>query len=268
MAEATENKAIPAHQAEELKDICLFLSEYAAWLLGCGATCIRIEKNVRRMCKPLGVNAEINIMPTHVHLSVWNSDYTTTFNNIQKLKKTGISFNINTQLSKLSWEVADGKLNFKEAQDAFEQIKQTRPSNKWWVLVMASFANASFCRLFGGDPTSMLIVFLATLAGYRLKQIMLEDKADVRLVFFCCAFVSSIIGTAGHLFGLGSTPEIALGTSVLYLIPGIPYINSVSDMLDGHYLCSINRFMDAAVLTTCLSAGLCGGLLMMDMNWF
>ena len=220
------------------------------------------------MCDPLGVTAEINIMPTHIHLSVWNKNLTDSYSNIRKLQKTGISFNINTLLSKLSWEVADGKLNFNEACDAFAQIKHTGPSNKWWVLTMASFANASFCRLFGGDFTSMLIVFLATLAGYRLKQLMLEDKNDVRLVFFCCAFVSSIIGAAGHLFGIGSTPEIALGTSVLYLIPGIPYINSVSDMLDGHYLCAINRFVDAAVLTTCLSAGLCGGLFMMDMNWF
>ena len=268
MRTETENVTTTTPQAAELKDICLFLSEYAAWLLGCGATCIRIEKNVRRMADPLGVTVEINIMPTHIHLSVWNKEITQSYSNIHKLKKTGISFNINTLLSKLSWEVADKKLNFEEARHAFDEIKLTRPSNKWWVLVMASFANASFCRLFGGDAISMLIVFLATIAGYRLKQIMLEDKADVRLVFFCCAFVSSIIGSAGHLFGFGATPEIALGTSVLYLIPGIPYINSVSDMLDGHYLCAINRFVDAAVLTTCLSAGLCGGLFLMDMNWF
>ena len=31
------------------KQICMFLSDYAAWLLGCGATCIRLEKNVNRI---------------------------------------------------------------------------------------------------------------------------------------------------------------------------------------------------------------------------
>ena len=263
-----ENYTSALPQEASLKDLCLFLSDYAAWLLGCGATCIRIEKNVHRMCAPLGVRAEINIMPTHIHLSVWNNDLTDSYSNIRKIRKTGISFNINTQLSKLSWEIADGKIKYAEAVKKFIEITKTRPANKWWVLIMASFANASFCRLFGGDLISMLIVFMATICGYRLKQIMLEEKADVRLVFFCCGFISSIIGSAGHLFGWGATPEIALGTSVLYLIPGIPYINSVSDMLDGHYLCAINRFIDAAVLTTCLSAGLCGGLLMMDLNWF
>lgn len=268
MTQSTECTVTPKEPVAPLKEICLFLSNYAAWLLGCGATCIRIEKNVRRMSEAFGVTADINIMPSHIHLSVWNSDQSDSYNNIRKIQKTGISFNLNTQLSKLSWAVADGKLTFNEANDAFQQIQLTRPANKWLVLVLASLANASFCRLFGGDPTSMLIVLVATLAGYRLKQIMLEDKADVRLVFFCSAFVSSVIAAGGHLFNWGNTPEIALGTSVLYLIPGIPYINAVSDLLDGHYLCSFNRLIDATVLTTCLSAGLCGGLFLMDLNWF
>ena len=96
---------------------------------------------------------------------------------------------------------------------------------------------------------------------------MLEDGMDTRFVFFCCAFFSSVIGAAGYVFHWSGTPEIALGTSVLYLIPGIPYINSVSDLLDGHYISSFSRFMNALVLTACLSAGLCGGLLLMNINW-
>ena len=250
------------------KETGAFLAEYAAWLLGCGATCIRIEKNVNRMSKAFGMKSEISIMPSHIILTVWNDERTESYTAMHRIHRCGISFHINTLLSKLSWEVADMKLDFSEAVRSFQEIIKTRPENKWLVLLLASLANASFCRLFGGDLVSMLIVFLATLAGYRLKQIMLEDKSDIRLVFFCCAFVSSVISAGGQIFGWGSTPDIALGTSVLYLIPGIPYINSVSDMLDGHYLCSFSRFIDAVVLTTCLSFGLCGGLLLMDQNWF
>ena len=135
------------------------------------------------------------------------------------------------------------------------------------VWILASLANMAFCRLFGGDFIAMAIVLIGTLAGYKLKQMMLEDGQDVRFVFFCCAFFSSVIGAAGYVFDLSETPEIALGTSVLYLIPGIPYINSVSALLDGHYISSFSRFMNAMVLTACLSAGLCGGLLLMNIKW-
>lgn len=251
-----------------VKEACIFLSEYAAWLLGCGATCIRIEKNVKRMVQAWNLTSEMVILPAHIQMVVWNESHTHSYSNIEKVRHTGISFDINTRLSRLSWRIADGKTSFNEGKELFSKIVTTRPANKWMVLLLASLANASFCRLFGGDFISMLIVFTATLAGYRLKQIMLEDKMDIRLTFFCCAFFSSVIGAAGYVFSIGTTPELALGTSVLYLIPGIPYINSVSDLLDGHYVSSYSRFMNAAVLTASLSAGLCGGMLLMNIKWF
>lgn len=250
------------------KEICNFLANYAAWMLGCGATCIRIEKNVERMSQAFGLHCEINIMPSHILLSMWNEQHSESYTTICKIHRCGISFNINTLLSRLSWEVADKKLDYQGAVSSFRQIITAKPENKYLVLVLASLANGSFCRLFGGDFISVGIVFMATLLGYGLKLILLDYKTHIRLVFLCCAFVSSVISAAGKLFGLGDTPEIALGTSVLYLIPGIPYINSLSDLLDGHYLCSFSRFMDAMVLTTCLSLGLCGGLFLMKQDWF
>lgn len=243
-----------------------FLSEYATWLWGCGSTCIRLEKNVRRMAQALGVEMDLSIMPTHIYATVWSHDRSDSYTVVRRTHKSAISFDVNTQLSKLSWNLADGQCNFEQARRMFEHIKLTPPANPWLVLLLASVANASFCRLFGGDAVAMLLVFVATLCGLRVKQMMLANKADVRFVFACSSFFSSVISASGHLFSLGTTPEIALASSVLYLIPGIPYINSVSDMLDGHYLCAFSRLMDGIVLTACLSLGLCCGLVVMSLK--
>lgn len=251
-----------------VKEACVFLSEYAASLLGCGATCIRIEKNVRRMAETIGVDYSMMIMPTAVQMTVWDKEHMHSYSNIQKIRKAGTSFSINTAMSRLSWELHDGKVDFQEAHKRMEEILDTPAENRWLVLLLASLANASFCRLFGGDFISMGIVFIATLAGFRLRQIMLEDRIDIRIVFICASFVSSVIASAGYVFNIGTTPEIALGTSVLYLVPGVPYLNSMSDLLDGHYISFLNRFLDAMVLTACLSAGLCGGFLVMNLKWF
>lgn len=55
---------------------------------------------------------------------------------------------------------------------------------------------------------------------------------------------------------------------MLYLIPGVPYINSVSDLLACHYLCAFSRFVDALVLTACLSVGLCAGMYLLGLRMF
>ena len=251
-----------------MRGIASFLAEYAALLLGCGSTCIRIEKNTKRIAEAFGVNLDIFIMPAHVSVSVWSSDRKGAVMAQRKTASCGISFDLNTRLSQLSWEIADYNLDLPTAVAHFESIKATKPTGKWEVLILTSLANSAFCRLFGGDWFAMLIVLVSTLAGYRLKQILLEDGCDIRLTFLCASFFSASISAGGHIFNIGTTPELAIGTSVLYLIPGVPYINSVSDMIYRHYLCAFSRFLDAAVLTACLSAGLCVGMLILGLRWF
>ena len=243
-----------------------FLADYTAWLWGSGSTCIRIEKNVGRMATALGVTAQITLLPRHIELAIGAEGNPCRAVIVRKTASCGISFDLNARLSRLSWELADGKVDFNTARARFNRIKTTSPTNRWEVLMLASLANAAFCRLFGGDAAAMWVVFFATMAGFLLKQLMLAAHRDVRLTVFCCAFVSATICVGARLFGWSSTPDIAIATSILYLIPGVPYLNSASDLIDRHYLCAVGRFADACVLTVCLSAGLAAALLLLGVN--
>ena len=244
-----------------------FLAEYAALLLCSGATCARIEKNVGRMAATWGLQSGITILPHHVTLSIRaDKEHGGTF--VGETGPASISFNKITRLSQLSWEVADHKLDLDETERKYRCICKTSPADRWWVLFAVSCANAAFCRLFSGDMVATAIVALSTLCGYYLKQELLARKIDVRLVFMLCAFISSVLACADFLFSLGQTPQIAVGTSVLYLVPGIPFLNSFSDMLDHHYICFFGRLMDAIVLTASLSIGLCAGMWLMQIGMF
>lgn len=250
------------------RELCLFLAEYAGRLLGCGATCIRIEKNVARMAHAFGREVELTITPRHVHVSLVTPGHEELYTTIASARPSPVSFNVISDLSRLSWQVADGNATFAEACASLTREESSRKHDALWVLVLVSLANASFCRLFGGDVMAMLVVCVATMAGYRLKQLLLGVRVDGRVVMMACAFVSSVLGATDGLFGLGSTPAVSIGTSILYLVPGVPYLNSFSDMLYRYYICALSRLMDALVLTACLTAGLCAGLLLMDEGMF
>ena len=83
----------------------IFLAEYASLLWGSGATCTRIEKNIGRMAHALNLDADIEIMPGHVQVVLPDGSVI-----VRKTRKCGISFDINAKLSRLSWELADGKI--------------------------------------------------------------------------------------------------------------------------------------------------------------
>lgn len=249
-----------------LEELASFLASYASWMIGCGATCIRTERNTQRMSEDLGVDFDITILPSHIHVSVTNRETSESYVVLRPIVKCGTNFNICSQLSKLSWEVADQAIDFDTAVEHFGRIIKSPPTSKYEVLILTSLANASFCRLFGGDVLAMVIVFASTLIGCLVKQIMLADKYDVRLTFLCCSFFSAVLSAVGLVFDISCCREVALATSVLFLIPGVPYINAVSDMIYKHYLMAFYRFVDAAVLTICLSVGLCAGHFILDIE--
>ncbi len=243
-----------------------FLAEYAAWLWGCGATCTRLERNVARMARAMGVSADMVVLPSHVQLAVAPAAGGAAEVVVRPMECCGIRFDLNAALSRLSWALADGRITPAEAREQFDNIVKAPPTPAVEVLLMASVANAAFCRLFGGDLAAMVTVFFATLVGLRLKQLLVGEGRDARVAFLCAAFASATISAGASIFGWGNTPEIALGTSVLYLIPGVPYINSVSDLMGRHYLCAFSRFMDACVLTACLTAGLTAGMFILGIH--
>ena len=261
--EATNRKCtIPA------TEMCAFLAKYSSALFSSGSTCIRLEKNVSRIAEAYSMTVEITILPRHIHLTVRDVDFHDVVTAITSIGEGPISFDLNTHLSQLSWQIADGKISFEEACCVFERLERRPYKNRFYLPLIVACANASFCRLFDGDLVAMAVVFVATFAGYILKLFFADKKVDFRLIVFLCAFVSAVLASGDYLFGLSGRPEVAVGTSVLYLVPGIPFINSFSDMLDRHYICAFGRLMNALVLTFCLSAGLGMALLLMGIKIF
>lgn len=74
------------------------------------------------------------------------------------------------------------------------------------------------------------------------------------VIFIASAFAASMYASVAMIFD--TTSEIAIATSVLYLIPGVPLINGVIDIVEGHVLNGIARLTSALMLIVCIAVGL------------
>jgi uncharacterized membrane protein YjjP (DUF1212 family) len=189
-------------------------------------------------------------------MTLRDADNSHSYSTVNKIKPLGLNFAINSKLSTLSWEAYDEHIPLEELKARYHEIINKPRESKWLVLFLVACANASFCRLFQGDPTSMGIVFVATLVGFFIRQLLMERHWNHLAIFIISSFIASLIGSTGYLFHWGSTPDMALGTSVLYLIPGVPLINSIMDVIDGHVLAGTSRLINACLLIICIAIGL------------
>ena len=132
-------------------DASRFLATYSAYLWGYGATCIRITKNVNRMADYLGYRVDITILPKHVAVALTDITTGEYAHYTCAIKILPVSYLANTRMSKLSWDVAEGKVSVSDAEILLCKISRTPNMSVWAVMCLVVFANAAFCRLFDGD---------------------------------------------------------------------------------------------------------------------
>ena len=250
----------------KLKETAIFLAEYAATMMAVGAQTSRIQLNTVRMARSFGYHINLLVFPKTLSITLLDVEHNHSYTYIKKTPSMGINFKANMKLSALSWKAFDHKLPLNELWRIFKLIVKEKRESPWLVLVLVSFANACFCRLFDGNLTSMIIVWIATFVGFFIRQQLTKRGLNHLAVFVICAFVSTMIGITDFLYFHGGTEDITLGTSMLYLVPGVPLINGVMDIIDGHALDGIARLTNACLMIICIALGLSATVIMFGID--
>ncbi|MGL5787718.1 MAG: threonine/serine ThrE exporter family protein [Bacteroidales bacterium] len=242
-------------EQKKIYEVSDLLLDYAISLMGAGSHTARVVRNLVRVADSLGYDIDLTMFQKNVTMMVKDRETLETVTAVRRIKPMALNFNIISQLSSLSWTAYDEHLNLYDIQKKYHEIMHSARLSRWTVLFLVACANASFCRLFGGDAIAMGLVFIATLIGFFVRQEMMNRHLNHFVVFITSAFVASITAGMGVVYQLGSTADVALATSVLFLIPGVPLINSIMDILEGYVLAGMSRMINATILIICISIG-------------
>lgn len=244
----------------ELTQIADFVAEYATYLLGSGVHTSRVIRNSQRIGKSQGIDIQLSAFQKSIVMTAHDDSTGENITRVVGIPALPISFERNSDLSALSWEAVDKQLTLDDVRSRYERLIAKPSIDPIFVLLTVGLANASFCRLFGGDWTAMSIVFTSTLVGFAAKQRMQAHKVNHFIIFILSAFIASLCASAALSFDC--TAHICLATSPLFLVPGVPLINGIIDILDGHVLIGFSRLVNAMSLIVCIAVGLSMTLIM------
>ena len=239
---------------QELTEILDFIADYATYLLASGVHTSRVIRNSQRIGQSQGVDIQLSSFQKSTILTVRDDATGEAVTRVVKIPALPISFERNSDLSALSWDACDLSLPLAEIRRRYDEIVARPRLDPIFTLILVGLANASFCRLFGGEWCAVGIVFTATLLGFYLKQRMQAKGFNHYVIFIASAFAASMYASVAMIFD--TTSEVAIATSVLYLIPGVPLINGVIDIVEGHVLNGIARLTSALMLIVCIAVGL------------
>ena len=173
---------------ESLLSIGKFIAEYSAHLMGAGVHTSRVVRNTKRIGEAFGLDVKLSVFHKNIILTIIDKETNEACNEVIDIPAHPISFEHNSELSALSWEAVDNHLSLEELKDKYKKIISAPRIHPLFVLLLVGFANASFCKLFGGDLISMGIVFSATITGFYLKQQMQTKKDQSLCCIYCFGF--------------------------------------------------------------------------------
>ena len=246
-------------QKPDIQAVSDFLTDYILVMLSSGTYTARVAKCVDRIAQSYGYEIHINFFLHHFSANIVDKeDKAINRTYIIPNKHAHLNFKLILDLSALSWAIYDKKCSLSTAWRLFRHIKGQKKYPQILNLLIVPLGNAAFCRLFGGDWGGFVLVLLATFVGLVLRHIFSRIKIDLRIQYALCAFVSSHIVFLGMEAGFSLESDIALGSSILYLIPGVFFINAIIDILKDYILMGLSRIINVAILVGCIAVGVYG----------
>ncbi|MGN0835041.1 MAG: threonine/serine exporter ThrE family protein [Candidatus Spyradosoma sp.] len=246
-----------------LREISELLLDFAGTLMCCGAQTSRVLRNVNRLAETFGCEAHLLALPRTMTLTLSRADAPEdSMTVVRKVRPGALDFRTLSELRVLTWEAAKNGFSPALCRERYEEIlRGAKPFRGWRLWSVVACGNAAFCYLLGGHALpaggvrSSLVVFVATFLGFCVRERLSALGLNHLIVFLLSAFVASFTaGTLAHEMSFHT--DLAVSTSVLFLVPGVPLLNSVIDLIDGHALAGLSRLVNATLLLLSMTLGL------------
>jgi uncharacterized membrane protein YjjP (DUF1212 family) len=232
------------------------LLEIGTLLMSSGATTGRIRITIDRISGSFGYHSELLITNRALMLTISDENNDHFFNSLKRTSPHGVNFKIVSGISRMSWRVVDEKWTVDQINRELDRLTSLPQYPRVLLLTLVGLAGASFCRLFGGNIIEMLVSFVATFAGLFVRQETNRLNFNPFLCVYFASLIASLISGFSMVMGIGDTTEHAFAASVLFLIPGVPLINSFSDLIDSNILNGIVRGIYGLMIAFSIALGL------------
>ena len=237
---------------EEVLDLALMAGHI---LLENGAEIYRVEETIDRICGYYGVNSENAFVLSNGIFLTAGSARESFFAKVQHIPVSGTHLNKVAAVNQLSREIVEGRHTIQDAYRILEEIR-TMPGKKRWMQTLASgVGSAAFCIFFGGTFGDSLAAFAAGICLYlyvlwlsvpHLSKIVGHSGGGALVTVVCCLL---------YLMGVGENLNFMMIGTIMPLVPGVAFTNSIRDVADGDYISGSVRMLDALLVFFCIAIG-------------
>ncbi|TDD94554.1 threonine/serine exporter family protein [Flavobacterium cellulosilyticum] len=242
------------------------LLEIGSLLMVAGANTERVKVTISRIAGAFECDSQLMITNHALMITLTYNSKVKTFTSVKWVPNMHLNFNLIADISAMSWKIVEEKWSVERINTEMKLLNKKALYPRFLVLFLVALAGSSFCRLMGGETVEMIVCFVGTFLGLYVRQESMKMHFNFYLCVFFAAFTSSFIVGLYSFLNPEAESIHALSTSVLFLIPGVPMINSFSDLIDGNILNGTTRGVNVLVIAFAIALGLMTSLLIFNLH--
>lgn len=222
-----------------------------------GASADRIVRVTKRVAAFLGIEEEkfhLHIMYTTLMLNI--SDERHSHTSFRKCIKHAVDMRIISAISKLTWQALVDHYTMEEFKGRLKEIA-TRPRfyTEWQVILSIGVACGAYCILFGCDMAAAVYTAFSAMFGKLVQIRCAKSGINAYVGISFAAFAATTAAYFAHFLPT-TTPWQPIIACALFIVPGIPIINGLTDLLNTYLICGAARFLHTIMIVGGMSFGI------------
>ena len=245
-----ENKNI--HVAEVVS-FCVNLSRQ---MIIAGANLERVHLAINIICRAYNLHdVSIFLLSTHISLSAVdeNGNYAS---RQASIPPAGINLERLKSLNQLSYKVAEITPAAKVLNQMLDRACNVQSYGDILILAGRILAMSCLCFMFGGSFLDLIPVAGVTALIHYMMIIFEKTGLDRIVINILTMFIAASFATLFIYADLGSNLAVVLITVSMIVIPGIPLVNAMRNLLCGQEINGILQMLKIFVETMALGMGI------------
>lgn len=247
-----------------INDILTFCVNLSRDMILCGANLERVRLAAETICRAYHLK-DISIYLLSTHISIGAFDSEGNYSSRQaSIPNAGIHLERLRSLNRLSYKIAEITPNPKMLGVMLERAMNVQDYPDKIILAGKICAASCLCFMFGGGFADLIPVALVVAVIHYLMAILERTGLDRLVSNAFTMFTASSVAVGFVYSGFGANLPAILITVSLLVIPGIPLVNAMRNLLCGNEVNGILQMLKIFVETMALGLGVYAALAMLE----
>jgi uncharacterized membrane protein YjjP (DUF1212 family) len=251
-----EQTRIVDYEPQDLIEALNVITRIGVLMLQSGAASFRTKETMDRFAAILGLEQfDSFVTPTKI-IGIVNSRQGN-YSRAMRVPLLGVNMARIASIHTMSHHPTEAVDSPKKLSTWLEGVEAEKPNySRWAVIAGVAGACGAFAVILGGTPLEMLAAICGAAAAQFFRVELAHRRMNPYFITAVCATIASVISYFIIRLTGAPLPRIGLIASVLLLVPGVPFVTFLLDLIHLDLISGVTRGAYTIILLLNIGVGM------------